>query len=377
MTMDVAVGRPPENAPVLAARPPVPDPYLHVGPDRIYNPLTDRTLHEQEAGYTNLRGVLSGECLIEELSPSALEPLVDGGWLVDPSSDLDARFYLKYVSLEAHTVCNQACYFCPVAIDPRKSYHMPMELYETILRQLANHRGTIEGLSMIHYNEPTIDPKFIERVAMIKDYGLPPAVLSNGSGLTPQKTDQLIELGGLHFFSINLSTLDRERYRADRGRDHLPQVLRNLDYAKDKKIAETMDMVVLGTGDAQHKSDYEAVSARYGDSHFDVKYFEVNDRAGYLDVGIKVDDARKEKELAGCELIGSRPLQHLHITPNAKVVLCCQDYDAHHVVGDLSEQTVAEVLTSPAMKLMRRWIYGIDRAPDDFICRNCEFALTR
>lgn len=353
----------------------VPDPYLHVGDDRIYNPLTDRTLHQGEAGYRTLRGVLAGELLIDQLPAADRAGLQDGGWLVDPSADLDQRFYLKYVSLEGHTVCNQACYFCPVATDPRQAYHMPQDLYERILRQLANYRGTIEALSMIHYNEPTIDPLFVERVRLIRSYGLPPAVLSNGSGLTPAKTDALLELGGLHFFSVNLSTLDRERYRKDRGKDHLPQVLRNLDYAKDKAISETMDMVVLGTGDAQHQADFEAIRARYGDSRFEVKYFEVNDRAGYLEVGIKVET--QKKRLAGCELVGSRPLQHLHITPNAKVVLCCQDYDAVHVVGDLSEQTVAEVLTGPAMKLMRRWAYGRDEAPDEFICRNCEFALTR
>ncbi|RMH15998.1 MAG: radical SAM protein [Acidobacteria bacterium] len=354
----------------------IPDPYLHVGPDRVYNPLTDRTLLAGDPGYAELRDHLAGVRPLAEAPRRIVAALEDDGWLVDPSADLDARFYLKYVSLEAHTVCNQACYFCPVSIDPRKSYFMPQETYERILQQLARYRRTIEAVSMINYNEPTIDPWFVERVRMIKSYGLPPAVLSNGSGLTPEKTDALVELGGLYFFSVNLSTLDRERYRQTRGKDHLNLVLRNLDYARDKPLAKTMDMVVLGTGDEQHKRDYEAICARYGDSNFEVKYFEVNDRAGYLPVGLKVEDEKKRKRLAGCELIGSRPLQHLHVTPHAKVVFCCQDYDGVHVVGDLNHQTLEEVLSSPAIKLLRRWSYGRDEAPADFICRNCEFALT-
>jgi len=353
----------------------VPDPYLHLGPDRLYNPLTDRTIVEGERGYGELCALMGEGQTLADFPEPIVEALREDGWLVDPRADLDGRFYLKYVSLEAHTKCNQACYFCPVSIDPRKSYFMPHELYEDILRQLAEFRSTLEMVSMIHYNEPTIDPWFVDRVEMIKAYGLKPAVLSNGSGLTPKKTDALVELGGLEFFSVNLSTLDREQYRKDRGADHLEQVLRNLDYACDKPFAKTMDMVVLGTGDEQHKRDFEAISGRYGSSLFDVKYFEVNDRAGHLEVGLKVDESKKR--LAGCELVGSRPLQHLHITPHAKCVLCCQDYHATHVVGDLNEMSVREVLTGSAMKLMRRWAYGRDEAPDDFICRNCEFALVR
>ncbi len=352
----------------------VPDPYLHVGPDRIYSPISDRTLHEGDPGYRDLRAFIAGEQPLAELPTPIRVQLEEERWLVDPTSDLDGRFLLKYVSLEAHTVCNQACYFCPVSVDPRKSYFMPQDLYERILEQLAAFSDTLEAISMINYNEPTIDPWFIDRVRMIRGHGLRPAVLSNGSGLTPEKTDALLELGGLHFFSVNLSTLDRERYQKDRGKDHLNQVLRNLDYACDKPFAETMDMVVLGTGDDQHKRDYEAVSGRYGASLFNVKYFEVNDRAGYLDVGLKVDE--RKKRLVGCELVGSRPIQHLHISPQGKCILCCQDYDGVHEVGDLNHQTISEVLTGPALKLMRRWTYGRDEAPDDFICRGCEFALT-
>jgi hypothetical protein len=29
------------------------------------------------------------------------------------------------------------------------------------------------------------------------------------------------------------------------------------------------------------------------------------------------------------------------------------------------------------MALLRRWVYGVEEAPDDFICRQCIYALTR
>jgi MoaA/NifB/PqqE/SkfB family radical SAM enzyme len=312
---------------------------------------------------------------LETIAEPDRRRLAAEGWLVPVEDDTSARFLLKYVSLEAHTVCNQSCYFCPVSIAPREDYFMPTELYKRIVGELAAWRDTIEAVFMINYNEPTADKRFVDQVRTIRAAGLPPAVLTNGTGLTPQRVDALVEMGGLRFLSINLSTLDRERYRKDRGGDHLEMVLRYLDYAKDKPIAEQMDMVVLGTGDDNHRRDFEEISRRFAGSRFTVKSFEVMDRAGYLQIGLK--PAVPNQRLCGCENVGSRPLQHLHITPRGKCVLCCEDYDEKYVVGDLARESVRDVLTGPALAQMRRWAYGIDEAPRDFICRGCSFALTR
>jgi MoaA/NifB/PqqE/SkfB family radical SAM enzyme len=350
-------------------------PFLHLGSDRVYNPLTDRLLVQGEPGYDSLWRALSGTLDLEAMPPVDRAGLAEQGWLLPAESEPSREFLLKYVSLEAHTVCNQACYFCPVSIAPREDHFMPTPLYERIVGELAAWRDTIEGVFMINYNEPTADKRFVDQVRTIKAAGLPPAVLTNGSGLTPDRIDALVEMGGLRFLSINLSTLDRERYRRDRGGDHLELVLRNLDYARDKPLAEQMDMAVLGTGDEDHKRDFEEISRRFSGSRFEVKYYEVMDRAGYLQIGHK--PASRDRRLCGCENIGSRPLQHIHITPQGKCVLCCEDYDGKYVVGDLTRESVRDVLTGPAMALMRRWAYGLEEAPEDFICRGCTFALTR
>lgn len=98
------------------------------------------------------------------------------------------------------------------------------------------------------------------------------------------------------------------------------------------------------------------------------------DRAGYLPLGIK--PVRPHAHLRGCENMGSRPVQHLHITPYGHCLLCCEDYDERYVVGDLTVETVAEVLSGPRLAQLRRWIYGQEEAPDDFLCRRCVFART-
>lgn len=346
-----------------------PSPFLHYGPDRAYNPLADEMLELGQPEYEALCRIAAGLPVAPEMEAR----LQARSWVVPEGTDLSHRHLLKYVSLEAHTVCNQACYFCPVSVAPREDHFMPTELYRRIVGELAAYRDTLEAVFMISYNEPTVDKRFVEQVRTIRAAGLPPAVLTNGTGLTPGRVDALVEMGGLRFLSINLSTLDAAKYRDDRGGDHLDLVLRNLEYARDKPLAEQMDIVVLGTGDERHRDDFAAIEARFAGSLFTVKYFVVNDRAGYLQVGIRVKN--RTRKLRGCDHVGSRPLQHLHINPHGQCILCCQDYSESEVVGDLTEASVAEVLAGTRLAQMRRMVYGLEEAPANFICHSCRFAI--
>jgi MoaA/NifB/PqqE/SkfB family radical SAM enzyme len=343
------------------------NPYLHHEPARIYNPLTDQALLPGEALYEALQAFIGG-------APND-ERLLEGGWVVREEEDLSRKYRLKVVSLETMTRCNQKCFFCPVSVAPREDETMSPELFARIVAQLTPFRDTIEGVFLQSYNEPTLDRRFVENIKALFAAGLPVAVLSNGSGLTPAKVDGILAAGSLRYLCINLSTLDREQYQRDRGEDHLDVVLRNLDYVKDKPFAQQMRIVVLGEMTDAHRADFEAIKERFAGSRFEVEMHHATDRAGWLEVGMKA--LVPKKNLAGCDLIGSRPLQHLHITPSGACIICCQDYDENYVVGNLATHSVVEVLESDEMAKIRRWAYGVEEAPDDFICRTCVFALER
>ena len=353
-------------------------PYLHVEPDRVYDPLTDRLLVPGQRGFAELQELYQSALSIDGPPDSIEEYLHQEGWLVDDAPEVSQgsqRFFLKYVSLEANTTCNQSCYFCPVSVNPREPHFMPMDFYEEIVQQLTSYRETIEGVSMIHYNEATIDKRFLDQIRLLRSYDLPPVVATNGTGMTPKRVDAIMQLGGLRYLCINLSTLDREQYRKERGRNHLDLVLKNLEYMKDLVIAPQMEIVVLGIGDSNHRRAFDEISARFADSRFDVKYYEFMDRAGNMPIGISSN--KSDKRLCGCDQTGSRPLQWVHITPHGKCVLCAQDYYERYVVGDLTRETLDQVLSGERMALLRRWAYGVEEAPDDFICRYCIYARTR
>ena len=226
-----------------------PDPFVHVGPDLIYSPLEDRSLRIGEPDYANLRSLLEGSRQVEDLDVEVVSRLESQGWLLRDPQARAHEFRLKFVSLETHTVCNQRCFFCPVSFEQRASHFMPTELFERIVLELSAYRSTIEGVWLMLYNEPSLDKRMVEQCLTLKRAGLPPAINTNASAFTPDKTAALVEAGGIRLLSVNLSTFDRDAYARDRGADQLDQVLRNLDAMKDVPLAEEMILMVLGQND--------------------------------------------------------------------------------------------------------------------------------
>src|SRR5215470_16423709 len=345
-------------------------PYLHDRGSVVYNPLTGASIPKNGDEYRALRQIETG--LPGEAAAGALEHLRAARFLIE---DLDAetrRSHLLYLSLETCTSCNHRCPFCPVSVDPREREVMSQELFESIVDQCVAVGGKSFVVFLSNYNEPTVDPLFVERCLFLFERGLPVSILTNASQFTPERAERLERAGRFRYIGINLPTLDPERYEKLHGTRDLARVLANIDAMRARSLSEETAIVVLGEEDEAHRRDVEAIRARFGPKGWDVKPFKIRSRPAS---GTFVPEPPPKKKLRGCELMGSRPFEHLHVTATAKAVFCCQDYYERLTIGDLNTQTVAEVLGGDVMARLRRWTYGVEEAPDDFLCRRCEFAL--
>jgi len=348
------------------------EPFLQFGSNSIYNPITDLTIKEGDQLFTPLLALFNED---DPELPGDVNALLDEAkWTIDESTEILSRHHLKVVQIEGNSHCNQRCYFCPVSLHPKPIHTMALDFYEDIIEQISIYRSTIQAVFMINYNEPTVDKFFIERIRILKKFDLPICINTNGTGLNKKKIDEIVKLGGLRYLSINLSTLDPDQYARDRSGKQLDKLRENVNYLKSIPIAEEMAIAVLGTNDDRHRQNYEQIREAYGDGYFEVKYFEIMDRAGALNVGQTMETPIQH--LRGCENLGSRPVQHLTINAHGECVICCEDYYEKYKVGDLKHQSVEEILTGEKMRQIRAMLYGMQQAPEDFICRKCVFALT-
>jgi MoaA/NifB/PqqE/SkfB family radical SAM enzyme len=345
-------------------------PFLHDRGTVLYNPLSGASLSKDSEAYQALETF--GQNLEPSATPEILEHLRAARFLIEDVDREVRRTHLLYVSLETCTTCNHRCPFCPVSVSPREREIMSQELFESIADQIVEVGGRSVVVFLSNYNEPTIDPLFEERVQALFARSLPVSLLTNASNLAPDRAARLEAAGRFRYVGINLPTLDPERYEQLHGTRDLARVLANIDALQAHSLSEETAIVVLGDEDEAHRRDVEQIRARFEPKGWEIRPFKIRSRPGS---GTYVPGPPPKKKLHGCELMGSRPFEHLHVTATARAVLCCQDYYENLTVGDLKTQTVAEILGGETMARLRLWTYGVEEAPANFICRRCEFAL--
>lgn len=353
------------------AEPETVSPFLHDRGATLYNPLSGEEIVKDGDGFRALTRM--GQGISPGVDPAVLAHLRAARFLIQDVEKESRRTHLLYVSLETCTVCNHRCPFCPVSIAPRDREVMSQELFESLVDQVAEVGEKNVVVFLSNYNEPSFDPLFEERVRYLFARGLPVSLLTNGSGLTPERCALFESLGRFRYIGVNLPTLRPDRYEKLHGTRDLARVLENLDAIRAREISEETAIVCLGEEDEEHLRDLEEIRARYEASGWIVKKFRIRSRP---DSGTYVLEPPPIKKLRGCELVGSRPFEHLHITATGTAVLCCQDYYEKLTIGNVKTQSVAEILGGDTMARLRRWTYGVEEAPDDFLCRRCEFAIS-
>jgi len=122
-------------------------PYLHLHDHVILNPHTGLGMAADDPAFDELRRLILSPEKLDGLN-EAQQRLADDGWIIPENQDLSKKFRLRYVSLESHTVCTQACAFCPVSIAPRDPEYMTNELFGRLVEKISRYRSTIEAVTL-------------------------------------------------------------------------------------------------------------------------------------------------------------------------------------------------------------------------------------
>jgi hypothetical protein len=344
-------------------------PFLHDLESTVYSPLSGVSLPRDGEESTLLAGLASGA--LSTADPAVVEHLRAARFLIEDVEAESRRTRLLYLSLETCTSCNHRCPFCPVSVSPREKDVMSRELFESVVDQAVAISGERLVVFLSNYNEPTFDPLFDDRIRYLLERRIGVSILTNASRFTPERSALIRSLGRFRYIGVNLPTLRPDRYEKLHGTRDLDRVLQNMD-SITSDLADEIAVVLLGHMDADHDRDTEEIRARFEPRGWKIKQFPIRSRPGS---GTYVPEPPARKTLRGCDLMGSRPFEHLHVTATGKAVLCCQDYYEHLPIGDVQTQTIAEILGGDTLARLRRWVYGVEEAPADFICRRCEFSL--
>jgi pyruvate-formate lyase-activating enzyme len=283
------------------------------------------------------------------------------GWLVSEVTACE-DYNLVSAEIEITTTCNWRCSFCPVSIAPKKASTMDLETFSTVIGRLTD----VPSLTYVTYhffNEPTLDSHLVERTEIVASAGLQLALYTNGSRLTRELIAALVGTGALRWLVFNLPASSAEDLRLLTRSHSFDRVASAIDAALD--LGVNTQIVVNGLPSAQERVVSD-LTERFDSRGAKVVASVLSDRAGEqlgkYSQGIRIDGM-----LNGC----GWPVQHLNVAVDGSAFLCCNDYHQRYTLGSVIDQSVDDIMRSPAAVGLRRQVFGFDDAPSDLICRSC------
>ena len=297
-------------------------PYLHDRGKVLYNPATGVSIPKDGEEYRALSRIEKG--LPVEAGAAALEHLRAARFLIEDLDSETRRSHLLFLSLETCTRCNHRCPFCPVSVDPREREVMSQELFESIVDQVV----AVGGKASSSSSRTTTSRRSIRSsrsgAAALFARGLPVSILTNASHFDPGAGRRARGGGPLPLHRHQPADArpgalpEAPRHAGPRARARQHRRDARPASSRRRRRSSSSETRTRRTGATSRRS-----GARFEPRGWEVKPFRIRSRPAS---GTFVPEPPPKKKLRGCELMGSRPFEHLHVTATAKAVLCCQDY---------------------------------------------------
>lgn len=241
--------------------------------------------------------------------------------------------FFRSIELETRTRCNSSCSFCAASIltDQRPDILMPDVLYHKIIEELAA-REYDGAIKFFVNNEPLLDKRTSDFVRLARER-VPTAlteVHTNGLRLNVRNGRELLE-AGLQLLVIN-------NY-SDQGKMH-------------RGVKAFLEEVA---------PDFPDCEIRW---HLRELKEELLNRGGTAPNGTLVD--------APLALPCLLPFEEMVVTADGRVTICCQDHYFESAVGNVRDQSLAEIWNSEGFRRLRAQLLRGDRSQNKF-CQVCDF----
>lgn len=258
--------------------------------------------------------------------------------------------HLRYINIGTTGLCNASCFSCPTgkaetAHVPRVP--MPMELFEKLIRSIVELDLVVTNqISFGLFGDSLIDPYVLERAKLVRSL-IPDAHLvvnTNGAAYNRARHKELFQY--VSFLALHCESLETETY------EKLMQPLRAARvFPKIEQILEDFHGKVLVSTPTSRLNVNQLPAIKdyfVGKGAIEVVFDPISSRCAenretFLALALN-------PALIQCP---SEILNDLAIDCDGTILLCCQDFQRLEPVGNLSQQTLEEVLTDPRRQLMR------------------------
>lgn len=285
------------------------------------------------------------------------------------------------IAIEPTTSCNLRCPECPSGLRSftRPTGMLAQPLYRDIIDQLAPY---LSYLTFYFQGEPYLHPDFLKMVSYATSKGIYTTTSTNAHYLTDERA-RLTVASGLDRLIISIDGTTQDTYQSYRIGGSLDKVIEgaeNMVKWKKQLKSKTPHLVFqfLVVKPNEHQiPDIYTWARNIGIDEVVLKTAQIYDfENGSELIPAQQQYARYRKQADGTYAIKNKLDNHCWkmwhscvITWDGKVVPCCFDKDAHHVLGDLSTNSFESLWRGDLYNQFRQSLLR-SRSEID-ICKNC------
>jgi len=289
------------------------------------------------------------------------------------------------IAFEPTTSCNLRCPECPSGLRSftRPTGMLNKDFFKDKIEEMQAH---LLYLTFYFQGEPFLHPDFLEMVHVAQKNNIYTATSTNAHFLDDEKAEATVK-SGLDRLIVSIDGTTQETYEQYRIGGQLEKVLegtRNIVRWKRKLKSKTPHVIFqfLVVRPNEHQIEEARKLAReigVNDIHF--KTAQIYDFQQGSDLIPENDQYSRYKKNGANKFTLKNPL-HDHcwkmwhscvVTWDGKVVPCCFDKDASHVMGDLNQQSMNKIWYGSVYENFRKQILT-SRGEID-ICKNCSEGL--
>lgn len=285
------------------------------------------------------------------------------------------------LSIEPTTSCNLRCPECPSGL---RSFTRPTGMLDILLfkKAIDQSKDSLTYLHLYFQGEPYLHPQFTELIAYADKAGIFTATSTNAHYLTEENVAKTLA-SGLKQLIVSMDGITQEVYEGYRVGGKLSKVKEGLSLLIEKRAASKQKfprivLQFLVTGKNEHQIPaLEEWTASLGVDELQLKTTQVynfedgsplipsDEKYSRYVMGTNGKWKLKKKIENKCW----RMWQGAVITWDGKMVPCCFDKDASHVMGNIQDKPIQEIWRNDQYDNFRRQLLQ-DRNQID-ICKNC------
>jgi radical SAM protein with 4Fe4S-binding SPASM domain len=285
------------------------------------------------------------------------------------------------LSIEPTTACNLGCPECPSGLKQftRPTGKLDLDLHQRMLDQVSK---SVFYINYYFQGEPFLHPQFLELIRQAKKHKIYTATSTNAHFIDQKKAEEIID-SGLDRLIISIDGLTQATYENYRVHGNLAKVIeatKLLIATKKEKRSATPHLIFQFLAVKPNEHEIPAVftlGKEMGIDEVRIKTAQLYDfkhgnalmpeNENYSRYKLQSDGTYKLKFKTGnhCWRMWSGSV----LTWDGKVVPCCFDKDAQHVLGSLENSDFNTIWNDKKYKAFRQAVLTGRNQID--ICQNC------